>query len=72
MIHGDFGIMILILRLWMEHYVRNAPLPPIHKFPRHEGMGSSEKASRQRSGGTTNKKKNIRVKIQIQFDMCFP
>ena len=33
MINGDFGIMILILRLWMEHYVKHFPLPPILKFP---------------------------------------
>ena len=45
MIHGDFGIMILILRLSIEHYVKNFLLPPIQKFPRHEGVGPSDKTS---------------------------
>ena len=29
----------------MEHYVKHFPLPPIQKFPRHDGVGPSEKAS---------------------------
>ena len=73
MIHGDFGIMILILRLCMEHYVNFFPLPPIQNFPRHEGVGPSEKASLGgQTGGSANKKKKSILKIQIQFDMCFP
>ena len=73
MIHGDFGIMILILRLRMEHYVKNFPLPPIQKFHRHEGVGPSEKASfGGQTGGSANKKKKSILKIQIQFDMYFP
>ena len=72
MIHGDFGIKILILRLWMEHYVKNVPLPPIQKVPRHEGVGPSEKASLGgQTGGSANKKKKSTLKIQIQFDMYF-
>ena len=55
MIHGHFGIMILILRLWMEHYVKNFPLRPIQKFPRHEGVGPSENASLGgQTGGSAN------------------
>ena len=55
MIHGDFGIMILILRLRMEHYAKNFPLPPIQKFSRHEGLGPSEKASLGgQAGGSAN------------------
>ena len=73
MIHGDFGILILILRLWMENYVKNFPLPPIQKFPRHERVDPSEKASLDgQTGGSANKKKKSILKIQIQFDMCFP
>ena len=73
MIHGDFGIMILILRLWMEHFVKNFPLPSIQKFPRHEGVGPSEKAFLGgQTGGSANKKKKSILKIQIQFDTCFP
>ena len=55
MIHGDFGVMILLLRLWMDHYVKNFPLLPIHKFPRQEGVGPSEKASLGgQTGGSAN------------------
>ena len=55
MIHDDFGIMILILRLWMEHYVKIFPLPPIQKFPRHEREDPSEKASLGgQTGGSAN------------------
>ena len=43
MIQGDFGIMILILRLWMEHYVKNFPLPPIQKIPRHKGVARQKR-----------------------------
>ena len=57
----------------MEHYVKNFPLPPIQKFPRHEGVGPSEKASLGgQTGGSANKKKKSTLKIQIQFDMYFP
>ena len=43
MIHGDFGIMILILRLWMEHYVKNIPLPPIQKSPDMKGWARQKR-----------------------------
>ena len=33
MIHGDFGIMILILRLWMECYVRKYSSPSDPQVP---------------------------------------
>ena len=73
MIHGDFGIMILILRLCMEQYVKKFPFPPIQKFPRHEGVGPSEKASLGgQTGGSANKKNKNKFKIEIQFDMYFP
>ena len=46
---------------------------PISIFPRHEGVGPSEKTSLGgQTGGSANKKKKSILKIQIQFDMCFP
>ena len=80
----------------MEHYVRKYSSPSDHKFPRHEGVGPSEKASLGgqtgdhkfprhegvgpsekaslggQTGGSANKKKKSILKMQIQFDMCFP
>ena len=55
----------------MEHYVKIVSLPPIKKFPRHEGVGPSEKASLGgQTGGSANKKKKSTLKIQIQFLIC--
>ena len=57
----------------MEHNVKNFLLPPILKFPRHEGVGPSEKASLGgQTGGSANKKKKSILKIQLQFDNVFP
>ena len=46
MIHGDFGIMSLILRLWMEHYVGKYSSPSDPRVPRtwKGGGKTSEKA----------------------------
>ena len=49
--------------------VKKFPLPAILKFPRHEGVGPSEKASLGgQTGGSANKKKRNTLKIQIQFE----
>ena len=52
----------------MEHYVKNFPLPPIQKFPRHEEVGPSEKASlggQNRRIGKLEKEKYIKVVVVV-------
>ena len=52
----------------MEHNVKNFLFPPILKFPRHEGVGPSEKASLGgQTGGSTNKKKKSILKIRTHL-----
>ena len=42
---------------------KNIPLRPIHKLPRHERVGPSEKASLGgQTGGSANKKKKVYIK----------
>ena len=43
MIHGDFGITILIPAPLNGTLRQNFPLPPIQKFPRHEGMARQKR-----------------------------
>ena len=71
MIHGDFGIMILILRLRMEHYVRKYSSPSDPQVP--QGWASQKRLFLGgQTGGSANRKKKSTLKILIQFDMCFP
>ena len=56
----------------MEHYVKIFPLPPIQKFPRHKGVGPSEKASLgDQTGGSANEKKKSTLRYKYNLICIF-
>ena len=53
----------------MDHYVKNFSLPPIQKFPRHEGVGPSEKASLGGQPADRQIRKKSILKIQNLYNL---
>ena len=68
MIHGDFGIMILIMRLWMKHYIRKYSSPSDPQVPQTWRGGPLRKGfswrSNRRIGKIRKRKKRKDIMLK--------